>query len=140
MPVFNDGDPIDVAGLNQLQTQINDLVAKFPTIGADISSAATAAVNSLVKPQVYGGITSAKKVVANVVTQFDIKFGDKGLSGVPNSVVVTPVHSKSEGVMTMQCWVDNVSSNGATAYVYTAPGNKTINKLQLYFLATVHNK
>jgi len=140
MPIFNDGDPIDVAGLNALQTQINDLVAKFPTIGADINNAATAAVNSLVKPQVYGGLTAAKEVKANNVTQFDIKFGDKGLSGVPNSVVVTPKHTKSTGVMTMQCWVDNVSSAGATAYVYTAPGNKTIPSLQLYYLATVHNK
>jgi hypothetical protein len=140
VPTFNDGDPIDVAGLNALQTQINDLVSKFPTIGADVNNAATAAVNALVKPQVYGGLTAAKQVKANNVTQFDIKFGDNGLSGVPNSVVVTPKHTKDSGVMTMQCWVDNVSSAGATAYVYTAPGNKTIPSLQLYFLATVHNK
>ncbi len=140
MPVFNDGDPIDVAGLNDLQTQINNLIAKFPQIGADILNSTTAAVSSLIKPQVYGGLTGAKQVKANVPTQFAIKFGDKGLSGIPNSVVVTPKHTKDSGVMTMQCWVTDVTSTGATAYVYTAPGNKTIESLQLYYLATVHAK
>ena len=139
MGVFNDGDPIDVAGLNSLQIQINDLTAKLPIIGADATNAATAVVNSLVKPQVYGGITAAKEVKANNVTQFDIKFGENGLGGIPNSVVITPKHPKGTGVMTIQCWVDNVTSAGATAYVYTAPGNKTIPALQLYFLATIHN-
>lgn len=139
MPVFNDGDPIDVAGLNSLQTQINDILAQFPTIGANINSAASAAVNSLIKPQVYGGITKAQEVPANKRIQFDIQFGDNGLTAVPNSVVLTPKHSSGTGINTIQCWIGNVTEKGATAYVYTPTGSKTISSLQLYYLATVHN-
>ena len=140
MAIFNDGDPIDAAQLNNLQTQINNIVGQIPQIGTSVTNAANNAVATLVTPQIWAGVSGDVKAEPKKAKPVTLNYKAAGLKSAPKAILLTPVHSGTSGLASIQCWVveNSVTADSAQAMVFI-PSGYTAFTMKLYFVVVLHN-
>lgn len=100
---FVDGNPIDAAQLNALETALADLKASMPKVGTGTAAA-----------QLYGGSTSSITLSPATPTLFKLDFSAAQLAAVPSSIVVTPVFPDNGCSVTVHLVPGSVTSTGAS--------------------------
>lgn len=144
---FNDGDPIDAAKLAALQTDLNYIKDKIPTIGGNTTTIdatqtnfSNTTVTSTYTPQIYGGITSSVTTTAGTPKAFTINYAGAGLTGNPKAIILTPTHNKTTYAGAPTFYVDraSITPTTATGYLYL-PSGYTNFTTYFYYMVIIHN-
>ena len=140
MAIFNDGDPIDASQLTSLQTQINELIAKIPQIGASTTSInltnTTQTTVTAVVPKIYSGTTSSVTLKPGQTATWTLNYSDAQFESAP-VIVISPVHKAGGGNMEAYIVDGTVDKTTAQAKAYL-PKDYASFAAKLNFIAISH--
>lgn len=146
---FVDGEPIDASKLGALETQLNELKATMPKIGASStsisvtqnttnSSVNNSTVQAISVPQIYGSITADVSLTPGKRSYFDIDYAAAGLTAIPKAIILTPRGTeKTFSINQALVLSGSVTATKARGHVYHRSDADACT-VKYYFMVIVH--
>ena len=137
---FNDGDPIDAAGLGALESALAELKSKVPQFGSSTTSVNVdnRSFQNAIVPRIYGNKSASKQLTPGSVTSFVIDYSEAGFTAKPNSITITPMRGGSKYVYDHYILSTSVTDKGFTINAFQPAGTDAIT-LTFYYLAIQHS-
>jgi len=137
---FNDGDPIDAAQLGALETSLAEIKSKIPQFGSSTSNVSmdNKAIETVVIPQIYGGISGKVTLKPGSTSTFTINYAEAKLTAAPKSILLTPVREVGMSAMEAHVVKSSVGPDKATCKVFQ-PTGYTGGDTYFYYLVIQHS-
>ena len=137
---FNDGEPIDAAKLGELDTALAQIKARIPQFGSSTTNISldNTALEKLVIPQMYGGISQVVALNPGRTSTFTINYTAAELTSPPKAILLTPVHEVGPRHEEAHVVKSSVGITTATCKVFQ-PKDATAASAQYYFLVIQHS-
>jgi hypothetical protein len=137
---FNDGDPIDAAQLGALETSLAEIKSKIPQFGSSTSNVSmdNQAIETVVIPQIYGGISGKVTLKPGSTSTFTINYAGAKLTAAPKSILLTPVREVGMSAMEAHVVKSSVGPDKATCKVFQ-PTGYTGGDTYFYYLVIQHS-